>query len=101
MLAGPERIFPGPGRPVHACEVHGRGRLGDVTEPEQPEDVEDAPDTSEDGDDVRRKFREALERKQQGRGRQAGDGTGKKKGKGISDAHGPAARRREFRRKSG
>jgi hypothetical protein len=50
-------------------------------------------------DEVKRKFREALERK---RGRQAGanaDGaqdTGK-----VHGSHGPAASRRSFRRKSG
>jgi hypothetical protein len=51
-------------------------------------------------DDVRRKFREALERKQ---GRHA-DGTGGADGKDRSKAqspHGPAKSQRTFRRKSG
>jgi len=50
-------------------------------------------------DDMRRKFRDALQRKHDGHGETAagGDsGAGK-----IHGAHGPAANRREFRRKSG
>jgi hypothetical protein len=66
-----------------------------------------APDAADDAgeqdkpdlDETKRKFREALERKHQahndGQGRGGGDG-----GK-ISGAHGPAASRRSFRRKSG
>jgi hypothetical protein len=50
-------------------------------------------------DEVKRKFREALERKRQvhaeGQGK-GGQDTGK-----IHGAHGPAASRRSFRRKSG
>jgi hypothetical protein len=50
-------------------------------------------------DEVKRKFREALDRKRQvqaeGQGR-GGQDTGK-----IHGAHGPAASRRSFRRKSG
>jgi len=51
-------------------------------------------------DDVRRKFREALDRK---RGKQTDKGMG---GEGqdsskIHGTHGPAASRRSFRRKSG
>jgi Family of unknown function (DUF5302) len=56
-------------------------------EPEGPED------------ELRRKFREALERK---RSQQAGGAAadGKESSK-IHGAHGPAAHKREFRRKSG
>lgn len=50
-------------------------------------------------DDVKRKFREALDRKQAGHASDAA-GTGKNQGK-VSGAHGPAASRRSFRRKSG
>src|SRR5579859_2619878 len=50
-------------------------------------------------DETKRKFREALERKHQARGEGQGKG-GKDAGK-ISGAHGPAASRRNFRRKSG
>jgi hypothetical protein len=56
-------------------------------------------DAKPDIDETKRKFREALERKHQvhneGQGKGSGDG-----GK-ISGAHGPAASRRSFRRKSG
>jgi Family of unknown function (DUF5302) len=59
-----------------------------AAEPEQPED------------DLKRKFREALDRK---RARQA-DGNAQQGGKGsgkVPSAHGPAQSRRSFRRKSG
>jgi hypothetical protein len=57
------------------------------------------PDTAEDLDETKRKFREALERKQQARGE--GQGKGGRDGSKINGAHGPAASRRNFRRKSG
>jgi hypothetical protein len=50
-------------------------------------------------DDVKRKFREALERKQDQHAHANADAahtTGK-----VHDAHGPASTRRSFRRKSG
>jgi hypothetical protein len=50
-------------------------------------------------DDVKRKFREALERKRDQHAHASGEGargTGK-----LHDAHGPASSRRSFRRKSG
>lgn len=50
-------------------------------------------------DETKRKFREALERKHQAHSEGQGKG-GKDSGK-ISGAHGPAASRRNFRRKSG
>jgi hypothetical protein len=57
-------------------------------EPERPED------------DVKRKFREALERKRaQHPDKVAGDESGDQSK--VHGSHGPAARRREFRRKSG
>jgi hypothetical protein len=74
---------------------------------EQPARAEDAAeDSPEDAaergaeDDVRRKFREALERKQHqhAAGNAAGDGRDPSK---VHEAHGPAASRRSFRRKSG
>jgi len=49
-------------------------------------------------DDVKRKFREALERKKQ----QAQDRPGHLDGEGtVHEAHGRAEKKREFRRKSG
>jgi hypothetical protein len=77
---------------------------------EQPAAAEEPPaaaadaaaDAAERGteDDVRRKFREALERKhhQHAAGNAAGDGRDPSK---VHEAHGPAASRRSFRRKSG
>lgn len=49
-------------------------------------------------DDVKRRFREALERKQAKNkdGEEHADGVSK-----VHDAHGPAAAKRTFRRKSG
>jgi hypothetical protein len=50
-------------------------------------------------DETKRKFREALERKHQAHNEGQGKG-GREDGK-IHGAHGPAASRRNFRRKSG
>jgi len=50
-------------------------------------------------DEVKRKFREALDRKHASHVSDAGD-AGKAQGK-VNGAHGPAASRRSFRRKSG
>jgi hypothetical protein len=50
-------------------------------------------------DETKRKFRAALERKQQAHG--DGQGQGGRDGSKINGAHGPAAARRSFRRKSG
>jgi hypothetical protein len=50
-------------------------------------------------DETKRKFREALERKQQAHGDSQGQGG--QDGSKINGAHGPAASRRNFRRKSG
>ena len=50
-------------------------------------------------DETKRKFREALERKNQAHGDSQGQG-GRDSSK-INGAHGPAASRRSFRRKSG
>ncbi len=50
-------------------------------------------------DETKRKFREALERKQQAHN--DGQAKGGRDGSKINGAHGPAASRRNFRRKSG
>ena len=56
-----------------------------------------APKAAGPSDEMKAKFREALERKQAHAGREsAGEGEGK-----VHDAHGPAAAQRMFRRKSG
>jgi hypothetical protein len=51
-------------------------------------------------EDVKRKFREALERKQ-GRTAQQGEGGEKGDRSKIHGAHGPESSQRSFRRKSG
>ena len=87
------------------------GAKADQTVPEadvkqgEPEPVTEAPAAGEAGhaqpdmDEVKRKFREALDRKKQAHADGQGDG-GHDPGK-IHGAHGPAASRRNFRRKSG
>jgi hypothetical protein len=59
----------------------------------------DADHAQPDMDEVKRKFREALDRKNQSHAEGQGNG-GQDTGK-IHGAHGPAASRRNFRRKSG
>ncbi|HEY6279003.1 MAG TPA: DUF5302 domain-containing protein [Streptosporangiaceae bacterium] len=59
-----------------------------------------AEDEASPEDEARRKFREALERKQAREADATSAGRGKGTGK-IHGAHGPARHRRSFRRKSG
>jgi hypothetical protein len=66
--------------------------------PEQTADAT-AEAVQPDLDETKRKFREALERKHQAHN--DGQGKGGRDGGKISGAHGPAASRRNFRRKSG
>jgi hypothetical protein len=71
--------------------------------PAQEGQAQDGPGADEpaapDLDETKRKFREALERKHQAHN--DGQGQGGRDGGKISGAHGPAASRRNFRRKSG
>jgi hypothetical protein len=63
-------------------------------------DESGAADGGADVDDLKRKFREALERKQ-GKGQNgaaADEGEDRRK---VPEAHGPAHTQRQFRRKSG
>jgi len=62
-------------------------------------DGADAAEAKPDIDEVKRKFREALDRKREAHAEGQGNG-GRDSGK-IHGAHGPAASRRSFRRKSG
>jgi hypothetical protein len=69
------------------------------TEPVQEDDTPAASDAKPDLDEVKRKFREALERKRDTHASANAEGaqdTGK-----VHGSHGPAASRRSFRRKSG
>ena len=59
----------------------------------------DTPEPDEQDDEVKRKFREALERKKQQNADQGGAGEGK--GQKIHGTHGPAHTQRTFRRRSG
>lgn len=63
----------------------------------EPSSAEEAPEAE---DDVKRKFREALERKR-GASRSAGASGGGPDQSKIHGAHGRAGGAREFRRKSG
>jgi hypothetical protein len=72
----------------------------------EPEPVTEAPTAQDDGDhakqdmdEMKRKFREALDRKNQAHAE--GQSTGGQDTGKIHGAHGPAASRRNFRRKSG
>jgi len=65
-----------------------------TSEQESPE----SPGSPESQDDVKVRFREALERKQAMN--RTGEGHADARSK-VHDAHGPAAGRRQFRRKSG
>ena len=65
--------------------------------PEATEGVTDGVPAKPDLDDMKRKFREALERK---RGNHASAESADHTGK-VHGSHGPAASRRSFRRKSG
>jgi hypothetical protein len=58
-------------------------------------------DGAESGDigDLKRKFREALDRKKDQHG--SGNADGAQAAGKVHDAHGPASSRRSFRRKSG
>ncbi|GAA3102688.1 DUF5302 domain-containing protein [Streptosporangium carneum] len=61
-------------------------------------DVTPEPESSE--DELKRKFREALERKKLAQNEAAAGGKGKGSSK-IHGAHGPVGGKRSFRRKSG
>jgi hypothetical protein len=59
----------------------------------------DDPQPATPEDDLKRRYREALERKSnRGGGNQPGEGEGEGK---IHDTHGPAGAKRTFRRRSG
>jgi hypothetical protein len=68
-----------------------------ATEPEAGSTREE--DAKPDIDDVKAKFREALDRKRQVHAE--GQGKGAHEAGKVNGAHGPAASRRNFRRKSG
>jgi hypothetical protein len=65
-----------------------------------PENMPEGGDAAEDREDVKRKFREALERKQ-GRAVAQGESADPSEAGKIHGTHGPESVRRSFRRKSG
>jgi hypothetical protein len=66
----------------------------------EPAAVENGDDEAKPGiDEVKRKFREALDRKREIHA--SGSGQGGRDNSKIHGAHGPASGRRQFRRKSG
>jgi hypothetical protein len=67
---------------------------------EDAETAEQEDGAKPDMDEVKRKFREALERKH-GANAEGHAQNGRDDGKGVHGAHGPASSRRSFRRKSG
>jgi Family of unknown function (DUF5302) len=69
-------------------------------EPEEQSTGDGAPEEQSAEDEVKRRFREALERKQGKNAAGNGAVSGKDPSKARS-AHGPAGSRRSFRRKSG
>jgi Family of unknown function (DUF5302) len=70
---------------------------GSQDEKEEPAAADDA---KPDLDEMKRKFREALDRKRAAHASEAAGTSGKEQGK-VHGTHGPAASRRSFRRKSG
>ncbi|GII96648.1 DUF5302 domain-containing protein [Sinosporangium siamense] len=71
-----------------------------VSEPESHEDAEVQETAEGSEDEMKRKFREALDRKRRNQAEASAQGSGRS-GSKIHGTHGPAAGRRSFRRKSG
>ena len=81
----------------------GKAAAGD-TAPGTAAPADDVPTADQQGessaDDVKRRFREALDRKNHKHADGAGSGEGGEHAK-VHSAHGPAHQQRQFRRKSG
>jgi len=80
---------PAAGSPAAASPAAGSPATADGAEEAKPADI----------DEVKRKFREALDRKHQAHA--DGSAQGSRDPSKIHGAHGPAGSRRSFRRKSG
>jgi hypothetical protein len=88
--------------PKQAATAKGDAAKADAEQAAAPQ--AGPPDTSDNGgkpdmDEVKRKFREALDRKREIH--TEGSAPGNRDPNKIHDAHGPARSRRDFRRKSG
>ena len=90
-----------PAEPAAPESAATKGEAAQETPAEPAESAATAGESAkpDDLDETKRKFREALERKHQAHN--DGQGKGGRDGGKISGAHGPAASRRNFRRKSG
>lgn len=99
---GTPRVAAGPAGPEPAASTRDTEPARD-TGPAQETEPAAGPATGDaatpDLDEVKRKFREALDRKRDLH--KAGQGKGGQGGGKVNGAHGPAASRRSFRRKSG
>jgi hypothetical protein len=87
-----------PAAAAPAAAAAGHAAAGN-TEAEHADDSAAGDAGKPDIDDVKAKFREALDRKRQVH--DEGQGKGSHESGKVSGAHGPAASRRNFRRKSG
>ena len=89
---------PAPAEALDAPEAEATAGAAEVTSgaPDADGDADEKPEL----DDVKRKFREALDRKKQANSADAAGTGGQGKGKAQA-AHGPASTRRSVRRKSG
>ena len=84
---------------TESAATQGEGQQETTAAPDGAPEAEAGEHDKPDLDDTKRKFREALERKHQVHN--DGQGKGGRDGGKINGAHGPAAGRRNFRRKSG
>jgi Family of unknown function (DUF5302) len=95
--AAARKAVPGDAAPKKAAA---KKSAPDETGPEETAAKDAAPAEASAGDELKRKFRAALERKNsqlaEHNARQGGKGGGK-----VQGAHGPAQSKRSFRRKSG
>ena len=84
---------------TESAATQGEAQPETAAEPAEAGEATAGEAATPDLDETKRKFREALERKQQAHN--DGQAKGGRDGSKINGAHGPAASRRNFRRKSG
>ena len=84
---------------TESAATQGEAEPETAAEPAEAGDATAEETAAPDLDETKRKFREALERKHQAHNE--GQAKGGRDGSKINGAHGPAASRRNFRRKSG
>jgi hypothetical protein len=84
---------------TESAATQGEAQPETAAEPEEAVEATAEEEAKPDLDETKRKFREALERKHQAHN--DGQAKGGRDGGKINGAHGPAASRRNFRRKSG